>query len=257
MIRTSLSDTPLLHDSCAMALKYPEAWATFRSLPGFLYAIDCFPESLHLTIRDAVPHTDLTPELFAGDIGRPPTLTLSDGRKISPTMLRYAAISRDLGRRFQMHHANVVEIGCGFGGQRKVIWDHYESGGLYVAIDIQPMRNVAERYMDQMGVPAHFAPCESGNLLPFKGSWSNTLLISNYALSEMERATQEMYFDKVIRHCPRGYMLCNNPDKDFDSMTTTELAESVEQYTGKKCRVEDERPKTGEGIKLLTWGKHD
>lgn len=249
---TSLSDIPLVHQSCEEALAKEEAWDYFRSLPGFLYAIENFPESSHRALIEAVPVEDLTTELFAGDIGAPPRIKLPDGREISPSMLRYAAISRDLGRRFQINSANIVEIGCGFGGQYKVLSDHYERG-VYYGFDTPPMIGVAGKYLEHFGLGAYGLYDHIADGALFLKPLS-PLLISNYALSEMRRDVQEMYFDNIIRHCPMGYVHWNNPKRDFDSMDVVEFMERLSVLNVSCVSYDEECVPIDPNVTLVTWG---
>lgn len=254
---TSLTDNDLMRECCQMAVKHELAWHSFRSLPGFLYAMENFSPEAAKAVIEAVPHTDLKPELFASDLGKPPTVALPDGRHISPSMLRYSAISRDMGKRFQMHGANIVEIGCGFGGQCKVIRTHYERGA-YLCVDTPYMVEVASKYL------AHFAETKDVGILEstsfrtpphetfLKGL--NAICVSNYAFSELDDSVQELYFENLVRRCPRGFFIWNEPPTPFDSWTMEEFCEKLKAL-GRVVTIEDEPVKTGEGIKLVRWGK--
>lgn len=249
-MNTSLSDIPLVHQSCEQAL----AWSRFRSLPGFLYAMENFPESSHQDLLNAVPEKDLTSDLFASDIGEPPKIRSSQGW-ISPTMLRYSAISRDIGRRFDMGNTGIIEIGCGFGGQCRVLQNHYGPNGMTVLIDTNPMINVAREYLSHFGrAPVHFYPAEWALGLSAVVPRLNLLCISNYALSEMRRDVQEMYFDKIIRRCPRGYVHWNAPKCDFDSMNAEEFFCLVSHMDVAPVGIEKECVPIDPSVQLITWG---
>lgn len=248
---TSISDTNLLRECCEMAMRYPEAWTSFRSLPGFLWAIDNIPESMHQALIDAVPHTDLTPELFASDLGTPHKIELPDGRRISPGMLRYSAISRELGRRFQMHGAMIVEIGSGYGGQCRVIHNHYSKGS-YVLVDLPHMLQVAMRYLQYFGIPA--ATVRDGvSFAPLDGvaASSNAICVSNYAFSECSREVQRHYFNGIVRFCGRGFFIYNHFDGRIGA---EEFAELLRGAARVNVKIEPGPFGDDEKIKLVTWG---
>jgi len=255
-MNTSISDNRLMEDSCRMIETYEEAWVNFRCTPGFLFAMENADQNTSRALAAAVPETDLTPELFAGDIGNPPRITLPDGRLISPTMLRYSIISRDLGRRFQMHRANIYEVGCGFGGQIKVLRDHFERGG-YIGIDTEPMIGVAKKYARHFGHdPAAFVAQKFIDLGVREVVRSqNAIFLSNYALSEMNRETQEFYLTSLVVPCPRGYAIWNAPKKDFDSMDMDAFIDRLKQMAKRDIRVEAECVPTDPSIRKITWGK--
>ena len=82
----------------------------------------------------------------------------------------------------------------------------------------------------------------------------NLLCVSNYALSEMAREAQLGYIQKIIRHCPRGYVTYNNPSKDFDSMDAEEFFSALVSLGKKYVQIAGEYVKTDPAILKITWG---
>lgn len=90
----------------------------------------------------------------------------------------------------------ICEIGGGYGGQAKAIFDAY-SPLLYHIIDLPEVCELQKRYL--IGLPVECFTEPTGQ--------DYDLVISNYALSEI--VGNNPYIDSIVTKCKHGYIACN------------------------------------------------
>lgn len=160
---------------------------------------------------------------------------------ISPTTLRYIKVLADLMNLFgRLDTMNIVEIGVGYGGQCKIINDITEFGS-YTLVDLPEVLALANKFLDRQGVKNVILKNPSDDM----GAYD--LCISNYAFTEIGRAYQNIYAEKIIKHSSRGYITCNflgqggrmNKDEIFALRPGG--------------RFLPEKPLTAEGNIIYTW----
>ena len=130
-------------------------------------------------------------------VGNPKLLRLKGlSNKISTTGLRYLKIALDIKKITGDNIGNVVEIGCGFGGQA-IILDQLLEIESYTFYDLWQVNLLIKRFIEDSNFSTKYTIStireDSFNL---RNSWD--FCISNYAFSELPKATQEIYINKIL-----------------------------------------------------------
>jgi len=171
---------------------------------------------------------------------------------IAPTTLRYLKIAGDLVSLFpQLAQMNILEIGGGYGGQCKMV---YDTAGFasYTNVDLPECLALFSKYLKVFEISP--LACISHDELDQLRTYD--LVISNYALSEIDREEQAGYLEK-IRSIPRGYVTYNNPTRFGLSPYTLEEFIALITREGRSIAVNPEDPLTGEGNFLVVWRPSD
>jgi hypothetical protein len=179
-------------------------------------------------------------------IGKPLTMQLESGLDISPTTLRYLKVADDLERHFgSLDGADVVEIGVGYGGQCRVL-DCIFKLRSYTLVDLRPVLALADRFLGNFPLRCGLRFRTMNELLPH----NYDLVISNYAFSELRREVQETYFNKVLRHCQKGYITYNeiNPS-EYRTFTVDEIRNRL------NAQVFAEHPLTDPKNCIVVWNQ--
>lgn len=137
-----------------------------------------------------------------GDPIRWPSFLLGTPRAFSPTTLRYLATALWLKRcGFTKPGDRIVEIGVGFGGLAAM--NGIASNCITILVDLPQVRNTAMHMLSETGL-ARFAESTSDIV-----DEPISCVISNYAFSELNTATQDLYFDKYLRRAEHGIIVSN------------------------------------------------
>jgi hypothetical protein len=185
-------------------------------------------------------------------VGSPVSYHYSVGQ-CSPVMLRYVKIAGDLRERFgDLQKLHVVEIGGGFGGQCKIVHD---LGGFasYTLIDLPECTHLTRRYLKQFNIPnTRVVSCKEVKKQKFD------LLISNYAIAEIDRSEQLEYINSLVNLAERGYMIYSHgwSHSMVKPFTLKELV-SYLSIPNRTIKVEAEDPLTAENNVLITWRQND
>ena len=127
---------------------------------------------------------------------------------ISPTTIRYMKVLSDLTVLFSdLDGMNIVEIGGGYGGQAFVVSKKYEFKNYY-NIDLKNSAKLSKKYCNFHGLN-NFIVCEPHRIDELKDV-DIDLVISNYAFSECNYETQDVYFEKILSKSKRGYITHNS-----------------------------------------------
>jgi hypothetical protein len=250
-ISTSLSDNQAYPQVCLDAANDYRVFNEFRRHPVYNAILEHVSESqgaeyLELLARDP----DLLREIGtfrANDRhGNPRVFDYPGIGAVSPTTLRYVKVLADLRRLFgPLDGLNVCEVGVGYGGQCRIV-NAWFAPASYTLVDIQPALALAQRFLDHFGLDTRLVYRTMNELAPA----DYDLLISNYALTEMPRAIQEIYIRKVVSRSTRGYVTYNEiTPPEFRSFKAPEL---VERIPG--AHVLPEEPLTHPRNCVLVWG---
>jgi putative sugar O-methyltransferase len=247
---TSLSDSDKYLQICTLASEKDSYFAKFRSCREYKDILEHVSKPLGDIYLDFIKaDSDIfesLEDLVHPEIGNPSVYSFGLKKRVSPTELRYAKILTDLKLVFgSLTNFKITEIGIGFGGQCGQIVQKY-SPVSYELVDLPPVLSLAKRYLHAV-VPDYF-PKYNFNL-NFTDNETD-LLISNYAFSELERTTQEFYFNNLINKTTRGFVLYNHiTPLDFGTMTAEKFASRI---PGSDLYAEF--PLTHPGNVLILWG---
>jgi len=185
-------------------------------------------------------------------IGNPKLLELKGlSHKISTTGLRYLKIALDIKKITGSNIGNVVEIGCGYGGQA-IILDKLLEIKSYTFYDLWQVNLLIKRFIESSNFSAKYKIStikeDSFNL---RNSWD--FCISNYAFSELPKALQEIYIDRILNKTKKGYMLMNSGVSgeycEIKNFSQEELLNTL-----RNAHIHEEIPLTYKNNYLLTWG---
>ena len=237
---------------CKAAVADDKDFETFRAQADYITVVEAcgrrhgvdYLSVIRREYRHLLPYLPLFST--SDSIGLPKRFYYKEAhRSFSPTTLRYVKVLGDLEQLFgSLTDMDIVEIGGGYGGQCKVIYDIFKPRS-YTIVDLPEALAVTKKYLK------HFEIEDVALLKPstnFKGSYS--LCISNYAFSEVGFNYQSKYAEKIIEHSDRGYLTCNH----FSRNETAKMY-SLEFFKTKRGNFSPETPLTGVGNILYTW-KH-
>lgn len=234
-----------IHSFCQLAAQDDNIFQTFRSHQIYQEIVEtcCSYEYgifFSQEIIEKYPHLLYYCKTICLEdkIGGPTSFYYPQIGTISPTVLRYIKIVGDLQREFgDLSNFNIVEIGGGFGGQCKII--HNICGfANYTIIDLPECTPLINKYLSYFSIK-NFNTINNHELLEQK---KYDLIISNYALSEIDRFEQSHYLEMIINLADHGYIIYN----DFSGINPFSLQEFVTllQNKRKKVKIIEEDPAT-------------
>jgi hypothetical protein len=248
---TSLSDNQIYPQVCLDAANNYRCFNKFRRNPVYNEILEHVSEqqgSLYLDVIRQQPELLANIDLFRqNDLhGNPRICHYADVGAISPSTLRYVKVLGDLASLFTtLDGLNIGEIGVGYGGQCRVISAQFLPSS-YHLVDIKPALLLAQRYLDQYAIRSTLSYLTM-NELP---KTTYDMIISNYAFTELPRAIQDIYLEKMILNSQRGYITYNdiNPSR-FRSYKKHEL---LAMLPG--SHILDEVPLTHPNNCIIVWG---
>jgi putative sugar O-methyltransferase len=224
-LSTSLSDNQAYPQVCLEASRDFRRFNRFRRHPVYNEVLEHVSreqgaEYLAAISRDTAILGAMDAFRLNDEYGNPRTYEYSGAGRISPSTLRYVKVLADLKAHFHsLDHLRICEIGVGYGGQCRIINALYRPAA-YCLVDIQPALALAQRYLDHFIVPAGLVYRTMNEL----GRDTYDLAISNYAFTELPRAIQDVYLDKVLLRAKRGYITYNEiTPPEFRSYRADEL----------------------------------
>ena len=163
--------------------------------------------------------------------------------EISPSTIRYIKVLNDMINLFgDLSNFSIVEIGVGYGGQSKIIQDHFNIKE-YNYVDLPEVLNLTKKYLKKYNY-------KNLNFLDFTSlpDKSYDLIISNYAITECSQEIQDLYVEKIISKSKHGYITGNDIGGFFN----------IKNYTKNdwllklpNVKITDERPLTHDKNYLL------
>lgn len=177
------------------------------------------------------------------NIGNPIKYSYEGIGEISPTTLRYIKVLGDIINNFgSLDGLDIVEIGCGYGGQSKIIFDTYNVKS-YTFIDLPEVLVLIKKYLSKFNINMDKLIFKDVTQLTENEKYD--LFISNYAYTECSKNIRVKYFDTVLSKSKMGYLTSN-----FLSHETmdTEIINKIGN-----CIKIDEKPYTGDKNFIIIW----
>lgn len=251
--KTSISDDNIYPQFCELAATNDNIFNGFRSNLNYKGILE------HVTQAEGKQYLDLiTPKnhnlishfdkFKTSDLIGSPERFLYNGIPMSPTTMRYVKVLSDLIEEFgSLDSLDIVEIGCGYGGQAKIIMDVFDINS-YTLIDLPPVLKLTEKFLKQANVDMNKIKLKTINTLDTDINYG--LFISNYAYTECNKTIQLEYFDKVISKSKMGYITANFINSIFglDYLTKEELQSMIQN-----TKLIEEQPKTHKDNIIITW----
>jgi len=253
MTKTSISDETNYTKFCEEASKNDVLFKNFRTNNHYTEILE------HVTKDEGSIYLQIikkeNPELLknfdkykTNDIVGQPNIFNYEVGLMSPTTLRYVKVLGDLINNFgDLNGKSVVEIGCGYGGQAKIITDTFDVKS-YTLIDLKPVLSLTKKYLTSVGCDMSKINFETLDSL--SNDLNYDLFISNYAFTECNKKIQSEYFDRVISKSKMGYITANfiNQYFNLDFYTKEELMGKIpNSYTL------EEKPKTHPNNIIILW----
>ena len=241
---TSSSDNGAYPQFCKLASTDNNVFESFKTSPVYNGVLE------HVTVEEGLQYYNhfkhntgiiscLDKFKINDKVGSPKVYNYDFG-KFSPTTLRYIKVLSDLSQ-LKLDGIDIIEIGAGYGGQY-VTLRQYAKPKSYTIIDLPEVISLQKKYIQANNLNDIEIKFYSIENLP---EISGDLLISNYALSECITAVQDIYIEKIINNCKRGYII-HNRDTGYTSSEFKQIIKpSVKQFK--------EMPSTAPNNVLLTW----
>ncbi len=231
---TSLTDEDDHRSACALAATDEAAFSRFRASSSAkrIFEITCDTQTMALSGQvylDAA--RDLDPGFLANldefrrndSVGSPQVVNMGAYGALSFPTARYIKIAVDIGIiHGSLDGLRIAEIGGAYGGQARILHAFGHRPAAYRLYDLPEMLALARRYLSGFQFP-NLETC----LLEQDDDAPIDLLISNYAISEVLRPTQELYLAKVIARARRGFVLYNAYHRSQDIMSAEEFASHI------------------------------
>tara|TARA_R110000823_G_scaffold315331_1_gene446615 strand:+ start:786 stop:1550 length:765 start_codon:yes stop_codon:yes gene_type:complete len=170
-----------------------------------------------------------------------PKLYTFEGITISPGTLVFMKVLSDIATFKDVK--SIVEIGSGYGGQAQIIKASLDVD--YTCIDIPGVLGLCSSYLGELGTSATFIPSTDVKEV------SADLVISNYALSELDETGVQFYLDHVVKNCKYFYMAVGNysPGMPRHAYLMEKLGEMFD------LTIEKENPKTSGHNNIFVLGE--
>lgn len=253
----SASDDGIYPELALKAALDSEVFATFRSNISYQVVLE------HVSDEQAKAYLQIIKDKYSlsendilsiieplQEIGAP-VLRLIEGisKPVSTTALRYLKVALDIKDKFGNDIGDVVEIGCGYGGQA-IILDQITNINSYTFFDLWQVNLLITRFIEASPIKCKYNVCTLRNYSSNISAWN--LAISNYAISELPASLQKLYIKEVLHKCRNGYMTMNSGlhGKYADSINLPQ-AKWIKKLPGSK--ISPEIPLTGPNNYLMTW----
>jgi len=249
---SSVSDSSAYLQIISSAVHNDESFAKFRSNRKYRQILEHVSKSQgHEYRRECELGTSKLKEMiaevdFLNTCGLPLVYIYPRLGFLSPTTLRYCKVFCELNRLFpNIAEMNIAEIGGGFGGQAAVLrkLSGFKSYKIY---DLPEVHELQLKFLKTNNVESGVLYAD-GRLAP---SGKFDLVISNYAVSELQPELQVAYFENVIKSSARGYLTWNLISQNrLGGLSVNEVIKYIPSAI-----VTEESPLTDEGNVLITWG---
>ncbi len=204
---------------------------------------------LNIIRRDSNLLKNINKFLINDQIGNPKKYYYEELKtKISPTTLRYIKVASDIKKIFKDEITNIVEIGCGYGGQYLIL-DQVMKINHYILMDLHEVNKLIEKYLEHHLLNSSY---ETKTINQLQGNKQFDLVISNYAFSEVPPQTQISYIKKILLNSKNGYLTMNSGKQNSIFKNHLSL-EEIKNYM-KNITILEEEPNTCEGNYIIIWG---
>jgi len=194
--------------------------------------------------------TDLSRFKSNDSVGKPRKYNFNGYGVFSPTTIRYISVAEEIRTLFgEKLTGQFIEIGAGYGGQY-LVFSKFYAIQKYSIFDLQEVQLLIRTYLK--GV-AQTTNVEYVDLESFRVN-EGTIIISNYAFSELPKALQIEYIEKVMRHCKFGYLIMNSGKSNLTGRSSGKLSLDELQMLLPKFEIFDEIPSTSEDNYVIAWG---
>lgn len=134
--------------------------------------------------------------------------------KYSTSTLQYIGVLSNLIKYLpSLNNMHIVEIGGGYGGQCKIIYDYFKPKS-YTIIDLPEVCDLQKKYLKLSDIDIISIHAEDVNEI------DSDLIISNYALTEVREPLLSKYTNEVVLNATNGYITCNRVEANSNLIKT-------------------------------------
>lgn len=260
MKQTSISDDKKYPQFCYLASWNDEAFENFKREPVYRDILEhVTPEqgAEYLRIISANQNLKLNPEtwnkiLINDRVGNPFVINYkfeNGSLTCSPTTLRYLKVASDIFELFDVSRIrSVAEIGIGYAGQCRILTNLLPIQQ-YTLVDLPEVLLLAEKFLERTDSLDDRIRFVDGKHYYLTDEFD--FCTSNYAFSELIRAVQDSYLEKIILKSRAGYITWNPLSyQNLDGYSLEELLEIIPN-----SKTIDEQPLTYPGNRIIIWGE--
>lgn len=237
------------------ALKNEKSFDNFKQQPQYRKILEHVSEyqgGEYLKILesrdDGILESAIGSILTSDSIGNPVKFKYGNySNPFSPTTLRYTKVTSDIYNLFGKSFYDVVEVGCGYGGQALAM-DQLLSIHSITLLDLPVVNELIEKYLNNHLFNGSYRT----SVINKEKSKDYDLVISNYAFSELPRQLQKVYINKILKNCRRGYLTMNSGmsgARNQGKLTLNEMRALMPEF-----EVIEEQPLTSPHNYLIVWG---
>jgi len=254
-IGTSISDNESYPAICDKASIDDTTFDNFKTYPKYkdiLEHVSVGDGQLYYNILENTEIINSFDKFKINDtLGNPLTYDYGLG-DISPTTLRYMKVLNDLMGNWDLSGKDIIEIGCGYGGQCTVLKQLINVKS-YSVVDLPEVIKLAERYLSTLKLNSNMEFMDGTSSDTEYGNYD--LIISNYAISECTERVQKEYLEKIISKCGHGYITYNDIHQHFNLGVTYMLGDFINDLKvfHPNVKIIDETPLTSSNNKVLIW----
>lgn len=228
---------------CQQAVDNDEMFKTFKDNPVYrsiLEHVNVEQAQVYLSLISTNEYFNQIPwdKIFINDtIGSPQINNFIVNNKeynVSPSNFRYVHFGLEILKNLKQcnnNTPNIIEIGGGYGGQCYIIYLLAPLYGIkiksYTILDLPSPVALANKFISTISpdINAKAYVCSNVDIT----YQSINYLVSNYAYSELDKNTRDVYAEKVLSKTAAGYLAWNTaePLDSFFSTVITKITEEV------------------------------
>lgn len=187
------------------------------------------------------------------EIGNPDIYYYDEVGEICPSTLNYIKVASDIKKLFgDKIKGNIAEIGCGYGGQALILDSVFDIDEM-ILFDLQIVNKLISKYLE------HFVLNSSYKVSTLNEAQPKTynLVVSNFAFSELPKALQIKYIEKVLSRSSHGYLIMNTGkgnhtgESEDDRLSVDDLRSLLPDF-----EIFEEKPLTSKHNYVIAWGHH-
>lgn len=252
------SDDGLYLSSIQKFLRSPRAFDNFKQDPFYQSILEHTTKKVGADCLKIIYQQ--TPEIFKNrldlllqndEIGNPTKYNYGSIGEVSPSTLNYIKVASDLKILFgEEIGRNIAEIGCGYGGQALILDSIFKFNKITL-FDLPLVNELISKYLESFTLSGSYKVSSLNQTVP----QSYDLVVSNFAFSELPKAIQIKYIEKVILNSSKGYLTMNTGrGNHMGTGEDNRLKLNELETLLPKFEVFDENPLTSPHNYIIAWG---
>ena len=156
---------------------------------------------------------------------------------------------------------DIIEVGGGYGGLFLTLNSYWDNIKSYTFVDVPEAVQLVEKYLNHTDINFDNTKLNFVSALDIDNIFDikYDLFISNWAFSELQTRTQDIYLDNIMPNCERGACICNLGADRGVGQRGFEWQNSYEDCMNKLASVTPHMGQTHlpPDAPLLYWGQTD